>query len=59
MRALTLILLIACCIIAFLGGYDYASRQAQRTCCSSASTTMRQELTANGTMHVVSLPMWD
>lgn len=26
MRALTLILLIACCIISFLGGYDYASK---------------------------------
>lgn len=26
MRALTLIILIACCIISFLGGYDYASK---------------------------------
>lgn len=26
MRALTLILLIACCIVSFLGGYDYASK---------------------------------
>lgn len=26
MRALTLILLIACCIISFLGGYDFASK---------------------------------
>ena len=26
MRALTLIFLIACCIISFLGGYDYASK---------------------------------
>ena len=26
MRALTLILLIACCIVSFLGGYDFASK---------------------------------
>ena len=26
MRALTFILLIACCIVSFLGGYDYASK---------------------------------
>lgn len=26
MRALTLILLIACCIVSFLGGYDYAGK---------------------------------
>ena len=26
MRALTFILIIACCIISFLGGYDYASK---------------------------------
>lgn len=32
MRALTLVLLIACCIIAFLGGYDYASKHCYNIC---------------------------
>lgn len=32
MRALTLVLLIACCIIAFLGGYDYSSKHCYNVC---------------------------
>lgn len=46
MRALTLILLIACCIISFLGGYDYASKHCYNVCTVTDTIIERETITA-------------
>lgn len=46
MRALTLILLIACCIISFLGGYDYASKHCYNVSTVTDTIVKRDTITA-------------
>lgn len=46
MRALTLILLIACCIISFLGGYDYASKHCYNVRTVTDTIIERETITA-------------
>lgn len=45
MRALTLILLIACCIISFLGGYDYASKHCYNVHTVTDTIVKRETIT--------------
>ena len=45
MRALTLILLIACCIISFLGGYDYASKHCYNVHTVTDTVVKRETIT--------------
>lgn len=45
MRALTLILLIACSIIGFLGGYDYASKHCYNVCTVTDTIVERDTIT--------------
>ena len=46
MRALTLILLIACCIVSFLGGYDYASKHCYNVRTVTDTIIERETITA-------------
>lgn len=46
MRALTLILIIACCIISFLGGYDYASKHCYNVRTVTDTIVKRDTITA-------------
>lgn len=46
MRALTLILLIACCIISFLAGYDYASKHCYNVSTVTDTIVKRDTITA-------------
>ena len=46
MRALTLILLIACCIISFWGGYDYASKHCYNVRTVTDTIIERETITA-------------
>lgn len=46
MRALTLILLIACCIVSFLGGYDYASKHCYDVRTVTDTIIERETITA-------------
>ena len=46
MRALALILLIACCIISFLGGYDYASKHCYDVRTVTDTIIERETITA-------------
>ena len=46
MRALTLIFLIACCIISFLGGYDYASKHCYNVSTVTDTIVTRETITA-------------
>ena len=46
MRALTFILLIACCIICFLGGYDYASKHCYNVSTVTDTIVKRETITA-------------
>ena len=46
MRALTFILLFACCIISFLGGYDYASKHCYNVRTVTDTIIERETITA-------------
>lgn len=46
MKALTSILLIACCIISFLGGYDYASKHCYNVSTVTDTIIERETITA-------------
>ena len=46
MRALTFILLFACCIISFLGGYDYASKHCYNVRTVTDTIVKRDTITA-------------
>lgn len=46
MKALTSILLIACCIISFLGGYDYASKHCYNVSTVTDTIVKRDTITA-------------
>lgn len=46
MKALTSILLIACCIISFLGGYDYASKHCYNVRTVTDTIIERETITA-------------
>ena len=46
MRALTLILLIACCIVSFLGGYDFASKHCYNVSTVTDTIVKRDTITA-------------
>ena len=46
MRALTFILFIACCIISFLGGYDYASKHCYNVSTVTDTIIERETITA-------------
>ena len=46
MRALTFILFIACFIISFLGGYDYASKHCYNVCTVTDTIIERETITA-------------
>lgn len=46
MRALTFILIIACCIISFLGGYDYASKHCYNVRTVTDTIIERDTITA-------------
>lgn len=46
MRALTLILLIACCIVSFLGGYDYAGKHCYNVRTVTDTIVKRDTITA-------------
>ena len=46
MRALTFILIIACCIISFLGGYDYASKHCYNVRTVTDTIIERETITA-------------
>lgn len=46
MRALTLILLIACCIVSFLGGYDFASKHCYNVRTVTDTIIERDTITA-------------
>ena len=46
MRALTLILLIACCIVSFLGGYDFASKHCYNVRTVTDTIIERETITA-------------
>ena len=46
MRALALILLIACCIISFLGGYDFASKHCYNVHTVTDTIIERETITA-------------
>ena len=46
MRALTFILLIACCIVSFLGGYDYASKHCYNVRTVTDTIIERDAITA-------------
>ena len=46
MRALTFILLIACCIISFLGGYDYSSKHCYNVRTVTDTIIERETITA-------------
>lgn len=46
MRALTLILLIACCIVSFLRGYDYASKHCYNVRTVTDTIVKRETITA-------------
>lgn len=46
MKALTSILLIACCIISFLGGYDYASKHCYNVSTVTDTILERETITA-------------
>lgn len=46
MRALIFILLIACCIISFLGGYDYASKHCYNVSTVTDTIVKRDTITA-------------
>ena len=46
MRALTFILLIACCIVSFLGGYDYASKHCYNVRTVTDTIIERETITA-------------
>ena len=46
MRALTLILLIACCIVSFLGGYDFASKHCDNVRTVTDTIIERDTITA-------------
>ena len=46
MRALTLILLIACCIVSFLGGYDFASKHCYNVRTVTATIVKRDTITS-------------
>ena len=45
MRALTLIFLIACCIVSFLGGYDYASKHCYNVHTVTDTIVKRETIT--------------
>ena len=47
MKALTSILLIACCIISFLGGYDYASKHCYNVSTVTDTIVKRDTITSN------------
>lgn len=46
MKALTSILLIACCIVSFLGGYDYASKHCYNVSTVTDTIIERETITA-------------
>ena len=46
MRALILILLIACCTISFISGYDYASKHCYNVCTVTDTVIERDTLTS-------------
>ena len=46
MKALTSILLIACCIVSFLGGYDYASKHCYNVSTVTDTIVKRDTITA-------------
>ena len=46
MRALTFILLIACCIVSFLGGYDFASKHCYNVRTVTDTIIERETITA-------------
>ena len=46
MRALTLILLIACCIVSFLGGYDFASKHCYNVLTVTDTIVKRDTITS-------------
>lgn len=46
MKALTSILLIACCIVSFLGGYDYASKHCYNVHIVTDTIVKRETITA-------------
>ena len=46
MRALTLILLIACCIVSFLGGYDFASKHCYNVSTVTDTIVKRDTITS-------------
>ena len=46
MRALIFILLIACCIVSFLGGYDYASKHCYNVSTVTDTIIERETITA-------------
>ena len=46
MRALTLILLIACCIVSFLGGYDFASKHCYKVRTVTDTIVKRDTITS-------------